>query len=157
MKRTKIGAAIILGVLATSAMAWANGGGGGDSSVTSQTDLYRQAKKLIDRERYADAIPLLKRSINQKGEYADALNLLGYSNRKLGNADQAMAYYTKALTLEPNHLGANEYLGELYLELDNLPKAEERLAVLKNACDDCEEYEDLEEEIADYKEAHGVS
>jgi hypothetical protein len=29
--------------------------------------------------------------------------------------------------------------------------------VLKNACGDCDEYDDLEDEIDDYKEEHGLS
>jgi len=162
MKRTLIGAAIILGVLAMSSTTWANGGGGGssgggNSSGSSPTNLYQQAKKLIDNEQYAKAIPLLQKSIQQKGEYADALNLLGYSNRKLGDMSKAMTYYTKALNKEPKHLGANEYMGELYLEMNNLPKAEERLAVLKGACGDCEEYTELDGKIGDYKKAHGLS
>ena len=122
-----------------------------------QVDLYKQAEELIDDEDYAEAIPLLQKSIQEKGEYADALNLLGYANRKLGDKAKAMTYYTKALNMEPNHLGANEYLGELYLEMNDLPKAEERLAVLKNACGDCDEFDDLEDEIEDYKEEHGLS
>jgi hypothetical protein len=52
--------------------------------------------------------------------------------------------------MEPKHLGANEYLGELYLELKMPDKAKERLAVLKAACGDCEEYEDLQKKIAQY-------
>jgi tetratricopeptide (TPR) repeat protein len=124
---------------------------------SKQTDPYKQAEELIDDEEYAKAIPLLQKSIKEKGEYADALNLLGYANRKLGDKAKAMTYYTKALNLEPNHLGANEYLGELYLEMNDLPKAEERLAILKNACGDCDEFDDLEEEIEDYKEEHGLS
>ncbi len=122
-----------------------------------QADLYKQAEELIEDEDYADAIPLLQRSIKEKGEYADALNLLGYANRKLGDKAKALTYYTKALNLEPRHLGANEYLGELYLEMNDLPKAEERLAVLKDTCGDCEEHDELAEEIADYKEAQGQS
>ena len=174
MKRTLIGAAVILGVVAMSAATWANGGGSGgggssgggssggggnsgNSSGGSQVNLYQQAKNLVDDEQYAKAIPLLQKSIQQKGEYADALNLLGYSNRRLGDMAKAMTYYTKALNMEPNHLGANEYMGELYLEMNNLPKAEERLAVLKSACGDCDEFDDLEDEIEDYKEEHGLS
>jgi tetratricopeptide (TPR) repeat protein len=82
---------------------------------------------------------------------ADAYNYLGYANRKLGKHSEALMYYQKALSLEPEHLGANEYLGELYLEMKQLPQAEERLAVLQNACGDCEEYEDLKAEIEEYK------
>ena len=65
--------------------------------------------------------------------------------------DEALEYYEKALKLKPNHVGANEYLGELYLEMKNLPKAEERLAVLAKACNGCEEQKELEEKIADFK------
>jgi tetratricopeptide (TPR) repeat protein len=162
MKRTLIGAAIILGIIAMSGATWANSGGGGssnsgNSSSSSSASLYRQAKKLVDSGQYAKAIPLLQKSIQQKGEYADALNLLGYSNRKLGDMPKAMTYYTKALNKEPKHLGANEYMGELYLEMNDLPHAQERLAVLKGACGTCEEYEELDGKIADYKKAHGIS
>ncbi len=156
-------AIVVLGLLALPGAVYAAGGGGGSDSNSSSSsqpkkvDLYKQAEDLIDDEEYAKAIQLLQKSIQQKGEYADALNLLGYSNRKLGDQAKAMTFYTKALNLEPNHLGANEYLGELYLEMNDLPKAEERLAVLKSACGDCDEYEDLEDEIDDYKEEHGLS
>ncbi|MDY0883981.1 tetratricopeptide repeat protein [Dongia soli] len=131
---------------------------GSDSTPSnSQADRYKQAKELVDDKEYAEAIPLLRKTIEEKGPSADALNLLGYSYRKSGNQQKGLDYYLQALKLEPNHLGANEYLGELYLEMNDLPKAQERLRVLKSACGDCEEYEDLEEAVADYKKAHGQS
>ena len=148
-------AIVILGLLAAPAAGYA--AGSSSSEPAAQPDLYKQAKELVDDQQYAQAIPLLQKSIQQKGEYADALNLLGYSNRKLGDMSKAMTYYTKALNKEPKHLGANEYMGELYLEMNNLPKAEERLAVLKGACGSCEEFEDLDGQIKDYKKAHGLS
>ncbi|MGH6890767.1 MAG: tetratricopeptide repeat protein [Dongiaceae bacterium] len=157
MKQSDFRAAaiVVLGLLAFSGAAYA--AGSSSASESQQPDLYKQAKDYVDDEEYAKAIPLLQKSIQEKGEYADALNLLGYSNRKLGDQAKAMTYYTKALNMEPNHLGANEYLGELYLEMNDLPKAEERLAVLKSACGDCDEYEDLEDDIKDYKDEHGLS
>ncbi|HSE75771.1 MAG TPA: tetratricopeptide repeat protein [Dongiaceae bacterium] len=148
-------AIVILGLLAAPAAGYA--AGSSSSEPAAQPDLYKQAKELVDDQQYAQAIPLLQKSIQQKGEYADALNLLGFSNRKLGDMTKAMTYYTKALNKEPKHLGANEYMGELYLEMNNLPKAEERLAVLKGACGNCEEFEDLDGQIKDYKKAHGLS
>ena len=144
-----------LGLMALPAVGHA--AGSSSSSESAKPDLYEEAEELIDDEDYAEAIPLLQQSIQEKGEYADALNLLGYANRKLGDKAKAMTYYTKALNLEPNHLGANEYMGELYLEMNDLAKAEERLAVLKTACGDCDEFDDLEDEIDDYKEEHGLS
>jgi tetratricopeptide (TPR) repeat protein len=156
MKQSDFRAAIVaLALMAVPGLSYA--AGSSSSAPAAQPDLYKQAEELIDDEEYAQAIPLLQQSIQEKGEYADALNLLGYSNRKLGDMTKAMTYYTKALNMEPNHLGANEYMGELYLEMNDLPKAEERLAVLKSACGDCDEYDDLEDEIDDYKEEHGLS
>ncbi|MBW2231407.1 MAG: hypothetical protein JRG92_15150 [Deltaproteobacteria bacterium] len=52
------------------------------------------------------------------------------------------------LALEPMHRGANEYLGELFLELGRIDRAKERLAVLDRACPfGCAEYEDLRRRI----------
>jgi tetratricopeptide (TPR) repeat protein len=68
--------------------------------------------------------------------------------RKTGHPDQALDYYSRALAQKPDHLDANEYLGELYLELKQPAKAQERLAVLEKACGDCEEYQELKEKIA---------
>lgn len=157
MKRSDFRAAaiVVLGLMALPSAAYALGTT--STPEPEQADLYEQAADLIEDEKYAKAIPLLQRSIKEKGEYADALNLLGYANRKLGDKGKALTYYTKALNLEPKHLGANEYLGELYLEMNDLAKAEERLGVLKSACGDCDEYDDLADEIADYKEEHGLS
>ena len=148
-------AIVVLGLMALPGVSYAMGSSSSDQAT--QPDLYKQAQTLIDDHSYAKAIPLLQKSIQEKGEYADALNLLGFANRKLGDKSKALTYYTKALNLEPKHLGANEYLGELYLEMNDLPKAEERLGMLKKLCGSCEEYDDLAEQVESYKTAHGQS
>lgn len=131
---------------------------GSDSTEPAKkADDYTKAVDLIDDEEYAKAIPLLEKSIKEKGDYADALNQLGYANRKLGNWAAGMEYYLKALKLEPNHLGANEYLGELYLEQKDLASAEAQLAKLKSACGDCDEYDELEDSIDDYKDDNNIN
>ena len=84
------------------------------------------------------------------------LNYLGFSHRKLGNYEEAERYYLRALEIEPEHRGANEYIGELYLETDRPELAEERLQVLDDACFfGCEEYDELKEAIEAYKAAKG--
>jgi hypothetical protein len=56
------------------------------------------------------------------------------------------------LQIDPQHRGANEYLGELYLQIGQLDKAEERLEVLDKECFfGCEEFDELKEAIADYR------
>lgn len=135
--------------------------GAGSSSSTSEptiADMIDDAEDRIDDGEYQDAIALLETARAEEPDNPDVLNWLGYSHRKLGDREKALEFYTAALAQEPDHLGANEYLGELYLEMDDLAKAEERLAVLATACDsDCEEYDDLAQEIVEYKEAHGAS
>jgi Tfp pilus assembly protein PilF len=137
----------------------AGGGGGGSSSAggdskkksTSSASQYAQAKAKIEAKDYRGAKPMLEKLLAKSPRDADVLNLMGYCSRKLGDPDEALEYYQKALAINPRHIGANEYLGELYLEMKDLAKAEERLQVLTRACNGCEEQEELEERIADYK------
>jgi len=147
MKHTSItaGLAGFAAVLMITASAWAMGTS--DTDESEQADPYKQAKSLIDDEKYDKAIPLLQQLIKDKGAYADALNLLGYSYRKSGDQKTALDYYNQALAMQPDHLGANEYLGELYLEMKMPAEAKERLAVLKRACGSCTEAKELEAAI----------
>ena len=128
--------------------AFADGGGGGD---------YRNSRlkpylTLIEDQKYQQAIDELSKALARKPEDADLLNLVAFSNRKLERFDTALDFYLRALAIEPEHRGANEYLGELYLQLGDLEKAEERLAVLDDACFfGCNEYDELEQAINEYR------
>ncbi len=78
---------------------------------------------------------------------ADLPNWLGFCHRKLKDYPRAKAFYDEALTYNPTHLGANEYLGEWYVETGDLAKAREQLAYLTGLCGNCEEARDLAEAI----------
>ena len=93
------------------------------------------------KKRYAKAQKLLLKSNSEKPNKADTLNYLGFTTRKLGDYENGEKYYLQGLAIEPNHIGINEYLGELYLSTNRPEKAKERLAVLQNC--NCEEYEEL--------------
>ena len=54
---------------------------------------------------------------------AEAWNGLGYSQRKLGDYDTALASYGRALTLKPGYPEATEYRGEAYLALNRVDDA----------------------------------
>ena len=82
-------------------------------------------------------------------QHADVYNLMGFSLRKSGDRKQAYTFYGKALDFDPEHKGALEYLGELYVETGQLDKARENLALLKKLCPGgCEELADLEQAVA---------
>jgi tetratricopeptide (TPR) repeat protein len=82
-------------------------------------------------------------------QHADVYNLMGFSLRKTGDYKQAYTFYRKALDFDPEHKGALEYLGELYVETGQLDKAKENVVLLKKLCPSgCEELEDLEKAVA---------
>ena len=115
-------------------------------------DKLASARAAIKQKNWAGAIDELKK-VNDTGS-ADWNNLMGYSLRKAKTPDYAAAehFYDEALRIEPQHRGALEYSGELYLMSNNLGKAEARLAALDKACTlTCEEYRDLKAAVARYK------
>ena len=134
------------------------GAGGDDTGGTDETrSVYERAVTLVEAADYEDALEILETLHRRESGNADVLNMLGFAHRKLGRVETAFDFYREALTIEPRHLGANEYLGELYLETGELERAEERLGELAIACPSgCEEREELSEAIAAYKKAHGL-
>jgi len=115
-------------------------------------DRLDSARNLIAQAKWREAIAALQR-VNDPGN-ADWNNLMGYSHRKASNPDLAAAerYYDAALRIQPNHRGALEYSGELYLMKADLPRAQARLAELEKACPaGCEELDDLKAAVAKYK------
>ena len=126
--------------------------GGGDNRLTIANDsgadaYYQKAQTAIAGADYWTAADLLQKVLSRQPENPDVLNLMGFSERKLGYSSSALYYYKKGLNLQPNHIGANEYLGELYLELKKPDMAEQRLVVLQQTCGNCEEYTELKEKI----------
>lgn len=150
-------AALAVGAMLASSSAYAMG----DSSTTTATVPFEftQAKKMVEAKNYKSAVPLFEKVVKKQPKNADAWNLLAYSNRKLENFDVALTQYKTALKIQPTHKGANEYLGELYLKVGELPKAQEQLAVLNRMCTSgfvgCAEYSELKDKIAVFMASQG--
>ena len=92
------------------------------------------AQYEIDNGNFEEAVNVLEQVIEMEGEDADLLNLMGYSLRNLDRDDEAMDFYNQALALDPDHQGALEYQGELYLKMGNQAAAEANLAKLTELC-----------------------
>ena len=113
---------------------------------------YESKGKLEKAEkRYAKAQKLLLKSNLEKPNKADTLNYLGFTTRKLGDFENGEKYYLQGLEIEPNHIGINEYLGELYVATNRLNLAKERLKILENC--NCKEYTQLKEVIEGTKKS----
>jgi len=111
-------------------------------------------RKAIEAKDYKGAVGHLTKAVQEEPKNADAHSMLGYSYRKLGTFDKSMEHYQTALKIDSNHRSAHEYLGELYLEMNQPDNAEKQLAALKKACPmfgRCEEYDDLKKALDTYK------
>lgn len=164
MRALMVTAAVVAALSVGQALAMGGGGGGGgggtyggtmDTPSMSSSD-YTIALRLIKHKQYAEAIPHLELALADKPHDADILNYLGFTKRMVGDYDASLDYYTRALAIDPNHKGVHEYLGELYLQKNDVPSAQKELATLATLCPSgCDERDTLTKAIADYKPAGG--
>ena len=121
------------------------------SAQNVDTELTKR-RSLIASKKYKEALTELKKVDKSYPNNADVNNLLGFASRKLSQYKQAGTYYTKALKIKPDHLGALEYQGELFVLTKDITKAKANLAKLKKACGtSCPEYLDLKKSIGTKK------
>ncbi len=130
--------------------------GSDSSSDSSKESIYEDAVKLVKRagklekknksdkakKIYTQAFKKLEKAYSKDKNNPDVLNYLGYTSRKIGNFEKAEKFYLKGLSIKPDHNGINEYLGELYVQTNQIDKAKARLEVLKSC--NCKEYGELE-------------
>jgi tetratricopeptide (TPR) repeat protein len=113
---------------------------------------FAAGKRALVAENWTGAIIALKLATLRDPRNADIQNYIGYAYRRLGDLGPAMGRYQQALMFNPRHRSAREHLGELYLSLGELVKAEEQLAALNEIClIPCDELTDLKRAIATYK------
>ena len=130
-----------------------------DATITPDqvNSLYELAEKHINNKKYDKSLKLLKKLTKREDlgtRRADIYNLLGFSYRKLENPelDKSFAAYMMALEINPEHAGAHEYLGELYLMRDQKNQAMKMLSKLENLVGkNAEEYKDLLQAIENYQ------
>ncbi len=118
------------------------------TTAKNLTSELAKIRDLVAKKNFTAALAALKIADKDFPNNADINNLLGYSARNLKQYANAAAYYTKALKIDPNHLGALEYQGELFMLTKKSAQAKKNLAKLKTLCGlTCEEYLDLKKAI----------
>ena len=132
----------------------------GSSKTKTQYDMavthIKAAKKFEEKnnldkakKKYEKAQKLLLQSNKKFPNKPNTLNYLGFTTRKLGDYENGEKYYLQGLAIDPNHVGINEYLGELYVATNRHNLAVERLEVLSSC--NCQEYQELKDIIAGKK------
>jgi Flp pilus assembly protein TadD len=159
MRRRTRAAAGVIAVLALAGLGWpaarANPTDEGPAADAADPD-YAAGRAAIDAKDWPTAIRLLSSVALRDTRNADVQNYLGYAYRHTRQLDLAFQHYQRALQLNPRHRGAHEYIGEAYLLVNDVARAEEHLAALENLClIPCEEYTDLKKKIAEYRRRAG--
>ena len=125
-----------------------------DTSGNAVDPVLERAAAASGRNDWSGAQAILKEGLAKSPNNAEYHNMYAYSLRKGPNPDMGLVFkhYNEALRLDPKHRGANEYLGEAYLMVNNLPKAKEQLGVLDKLCFfPCKEFNDLKKSIANHE------
>jgi Flp pilus assembly protein TadD len=138
--------AFVLGfglILSPALPALAAGSTDGSSEAGTNPAAYAEAEAVVKSGNYAAALGLLAALVKAEPQNADAWNLLGFTYRKLGQVKESDAAYLKVLAINPDHLGALEYQGELFIATGRIAQAKANLAKLRGLCGTCEEAEDL--------------
>jgi len=94
------------------------------ADAARQADANKKAKALSKAQQaYKVAMKKMGMVTDLQPSNYQAWNYLGYTNRKLGQYDAALAAYDRALKLKPDYAEAIEYRGHAYLGLNQLGEA----------------------------------
>lgn len=111
-------------------------------------ELLQQGRQKARAGEYEQAIKLLHSM--KRDDDARKLTYLGYSYRKLGQLERGIAYYHRALALDPDRIDTREYLGEGYVTAGKIELARAELATIERLCGGtaCEQYQELHAALA---------
>ncbi|HVH83114.1 MAG TPA: tetratricopeptide repeat protein [Steroidobacteraceae bacterium] len=97
-----------------------------DLEAAHASDGGKKERALRDaRDRYASAHGKFEQAVRLDPQRYEAWNYVGYTSRKLGHYDDALAAYDRALALKPDYPDAIEYRGEAYLAVNRLADAKQ--------------------------------
>ena len=136
--------------LAAGAMAAGNGNGSAPSKPKCEQGLVYDKKTktcVIAKESNLDVDTLYDtvQALAYAGRYDDAqtvlaampqdddrtLTYLGFTNRKMGNIDTAMAFYTRAIETNPANVLARSYMGQGLVEMGQITAAMDELKAIR--------------------------
>ncbi len=128
-----------------------NNSNSGNSSSEDKNKL-NQIKIEIEKNNFNKAYELSSLAVKNFNSNADIWNLHGYISRQKNLLDESKNAYIKALKINPNHLQALEYYGELYLKM-KLPKQAKKLLIrLEELCVlNCVERDKLKKAINEFE------
>jgi Flp pilus assembly protein TadD len=118
------------------------------ASTAQQQASFGAARALILSGKYQAGIEAMKAL--GYDDHPDIAGSIGFFYAKLGDLNEARAWYGKALAADPNHVATLGNSGALYVAQGDLAKARSDLDRIKDACGSttCREYREFESLIA---------
>ena len=111
---------VVVFALATSlALASPSHPAGDPKGPETAEDHYSRGEKKARQGRWAEAAALFEKAAGENPQDYRALNMLGYSLRKMGRTKEALAAYDRALSLKPDYAPALEYRGVAHVLAGN--------------------------------------
>jgi tetratricopeptide (TPR) repeat protein len=92
--------------------------------------LFRAVRELAWAGRPEDALVVL--SAMKEGETDRVMTYLGFANRKAGRLEEGLAWYDRALAQNPDNLLARSYLGQAYVEMNEVELASLQLSEIRS-------------------------
>jgi tetratricopeptide (TPR) repeat protein len=93
-----------------------------DAAKASTPEKIAKAREKAQKY-YRESLASFIDAVGAQPKMYEAWNYLGFANRHLGNYDDALSAYAKALEINPNYPDAIEYRGEAYLGLNQIEEA----------------------------------
>ncbi len=84
--------------------------------VDKATELYNQGLEHVEAGDFEAALEHFERANRERKNDPEIVNMMAFTQRKLGRLDEAFELYDKALKLRPEFPQAREYLGEAHLQ-----------------------------------------
>lgn len=108
-----------------------------------------KAEGQLAEGKYMQALETLGGVLERRPADADALAYSGFAWKSLGDTQRAAEYFDRAIKYDPQHLGANTYRAELFLEAGEFPRAMEQLQAIRVICagTNCGELDRLQAEL----------
>ena len=113
----------------------------GRDALNQAKKYYKKGKANKAKRRINDSIKFFTLANEKYPQDPDILNYLAYTLKIVDDYIMAEIYYTQGLEINPKHVDINKNLGKLYVEINQISKAKERLAALKNC--NCIEFDEL--------------
>lgn len=120
--------------------------------IRASVELADQGRAAAADERLSDALLLYEQAVVANPKNVTAYIGLGQVHELYGNLTTSMKYYDVALELEPTSLPALEAQAMVYLQRDEVDRAEENLTLIRRVCrdDGCEVANRVTQAIGQY-------